>query len=175
MWRRATAPLIALAGAAGLAAGAASGAPAVAYCSLPAYHGSQAWGFHAGVPITKAVGSYAHGRGSLNGTRAGGAICQVDRIAGSSDRQIILSIGHGAVRPAHAVMVGGALGNEMRLPVRVARSTDTRCKVGTSGTVTLFATYNGIHADSVRFAFPKACGDHDRLYSGSGVVALVPR
>ncbi len=176
MWRRATAALIALSAVAALATGSVAGAASsVAYCSLPTYHGTQAWGFHAGAPITKAAGSYAHGRGSLSGTRAGGAICQVDRVAGSPDRQIILSIGHGAVTPAHAVTVGGALGNEMRLPVRVAGSTDPRCKVGTTGTVTLFATYNGIHDDSVRFAFAKACTSHDHVYSGSGVVALVPR
>jgi hypothetical protein len=174
MWQRATALLTASAAvvAVGSAAVAAS---TVAYCPLPAYHGSQAWGFHAGVPISAAAGSYAHGRGSLQGEHAGGAICQVDRVAGSPDRQIIVSIGHGAVTPEHAVTVGGVLGNEMRLPVHVVSTTDPRCKVGTNGTVTLFASYNGVHRDSVRFAFPKACARHDHIYSGSGVVALVPR
>jgi hypothetical protein len=176
MWRRATAPLIAAVAIAAVAVASAFGAArTVAYCPLPAYHGSQAWGFHAGVPVSAAAGSYAHGRGSLQGEHAGGAICQVDRVAGSPDRQIILSIGHGAVTPEHAVTVGGVLGNEMRLPVHVRSSTDTRCKVGTNGTVTLFASYNGVHKDSVRFTFPTACGRHDHLYSGSGVVALVPR
>jgi hypothetical protein len=175
MRHRATALLIAAAAIA-LAVNSASGAAStVAYCPLPAYHGRQAWGFHAGVPISAATGSYAHGRGSLVGDSAGGAICQVDRVAGAPDRQIILSIGHGAVTPQHAVTVGGALGNKMRLPVRVTSSTDARCRVGTAGTVTLFATYNGVHRDSVRFAFATACGRHDHLYSGSGVVALVPR
>ncbi|MGO9820358.1 MAG: hypothetical protein ACLPTJ_06890 [Solirubrobacteraceae bacterium] len=175
MRRRATALLIAAAAIAIAVSSTSGAASMVAYCPLPAYHGSQAWGFHAGVPISGATGSYAHGRGSLVGAHAAGAICQVDRVAGAPDRQIILSIGHGAVTPQHAVTVGSALGNEMRLPVRVTNSTDPRCKVGTAGTVTLVATYNGIHRDSVRFAFPRTCGRHDHLYSGSGVVALVPR
>ncbi len=41
--------------------------------------------------------------------------------------------------------------------------------------MTLFASYNGVHSDSVKFRFGRACSRHDHLYSGSEVVALVPR
>ena len=176
--RALTGPAAALAalGAVAIASAPAVGSgPPVAYCSLPTYHGTPAWAFRAGVPIHGSSGSYAHGRGSLNGHSAGGAICQVDRVAGSPDRQIVLSIGRSAVTPHHAVSVGGALGNRIVLPVRVASSTDSRCKVGTLGTVTLFATYNGVHRDTARLRFGKACSSHDHAYKGSAVVALVPR
>lgn len=162
-------------GASGSAGASAGASRPVAYCPLPAPHGAQAWGFHAGAPISAATGSYAHGRGTLSGQTAGGAICQVDRVAGAPDRQIILKIGHGAVVPQHAVTVNGQLGNRMRLRVRVASSTDSQCKVGAAGSVTLFATYNGVHHDTARFSFGATCRDHNHTYSGSSVVALVPR
>ena len=160
-------------GAAAAPAGQA-GTP-VAYCPLPSLHGTEAWGFHAGAPIKGSSGSYAHGHGSLQGHSATGSICQVDRVAGTPDRQIVLSVGHGTVTPRHAVSLDGVLGNEMRLPVRVASSTDSRCRVGTTGTVTLFASYNGIHEDSARFSLRRSCASHDHDYTGSSVVALVPR
>lgn len=100
---------------------------------------------------------------------------QVDRTPGPRDRQIIMSVTGGAVIPRHAVVFDGALSNQMTLPVRVSSSTDRRCAVGTKGTATLVATYNGVHNDSVQLAFPRACRDHDHHYTGSRVVALVPR
>ena len=155
------------------AAGAASVPPA--YCSLPTGPANPAWGFHVGAPITAAKGTYAHGRGTLSGEHATGEICQVDRTAGSPDRQIILSVTNGTVIPQHAVTVGGVLGSRMALPVRVSSSTDPSCRVGTKGTVTLFSSYNGVHEDSADFSFPRACRDHDHHYSGPRVAALVPR
>ena len=153
------------------AAGAASVPPA--YCSLPTGPANPAWGFHVGAPITAAKGTYAHGRGTLSGEHATGEICQVDRTAGSPDRQIILSVTHGVVVPQR-VTINGVLGRRMALPVRVASSTDSRCRVGTHGTVTLFNSFNGVHKDSADFSFARACRDHDHHYSGPNVVAVVP-
>jgi hypothetical protein len=56
----------------------------------------------------------------------------------------------------------------------VQSSTDTRCKVGTHGRVTLFASYNGVRSDSVQFSFPAACVGHDHLYHGRQVDNQVP-
>ena len=163
----------------GIAAAVVSTATSVAsvppaYCSLPSGPANPSWGFHAGAPIQSANGTYAHGHGTVSGGHASGEICQVDRSAGSPDRQIILSVTHAAVFPQHAVTINGVLGNRMSLPVRVSSSTDPRCRAGTRGTVTLFSSYNGVHKDSADFAFPSACRDHDHHYSGSRVVALVP-
>jgi hypothetical protein len=163
----------------GIAAAAISSAASVAsvpaaYCPLPSGPANPSWAFHAGAPIQAASGTYAHGRGTVSGGHASGEICQVDRSAGSADRQIILSVTHGRVVPQHAVTINGVLGNRMSLPVRVSSSTDPRCHVGTRGTVTLFSSYNGVHKDSAEFSFPGACRDHDHRYSGPRVVALVP-
>jgi hypothetical protein len=170
---------VGLALAAGIAAAVistTSGAASVpaAYCPLPPGSTNPSWGFHVGAPIQAVTGTYAHGRGTLTGGHAAGAICQVDRSAGAPDRQIVLSVTHGAVNPQHAVTVNGVLGNRMSLPVRVSSTTDTRCHVGTQGTVTLFSSYNGVHRDTVDLTFPRACRDHDHHYSGPHVVALVP-
>lgn len=152
-------------------AGAASVPPA--YCSLPSGPANPSWAFHAGAPILAGSGTYAHGHGTLSAQHVTGQICQVDRTAGSPDRQVILSV-HGAATPQHAVTVHGVLGNRIVLPVRVSNSTDPRCRVGTKGNVTVFSSYNGVHRDSLDFAFPRACRDHDHHYSGPHVVALVP-
>ena len=161
---------------AALGARAASGAAQQpAYCSLPPGPANPAWAFHAGAPIQTARGTYAHGSGTLSGPRAAGKICQVDRVVGSPDRQIIVSVTSGAVSPVHGATLGGAVGNRMVLPVRVSSSSDARCRLGTKGTVMLFASYSGARDDVVQFSFSRACRDHDQVYSGPSVVALVPR
>ena len=40
--------------------------------------------------------------------------------------------------------------------------------------MTLFASYNGVRSDSVRFFFPAACKRHDHLYHGPQVNNQVP-
>jgi hypothetical protein len=159
---------VALVGAAGPASG--SGHP-VAFCVIGA--GSQTWAFHAGGPITGPTGSYAHGHGGLAGGSVNGVICQVDRVSGAPDRQIVVSVTK-LIRHQHAVSRPGNLGNLMTVRVKVKSSTDPKCKVGTRGTVSIYATYNGVHADTVQFSFPRACRRHRHSYSGPGVVALVP-
>jgi hypothetical protein len=68
----------------------------------------------------------------------------------------------------------GVPGNIMKIIVRVKRSTDPRCEVGTLGRATLFASYNGVRSDSVQFFFPAACAEHDHLYHGPQVNNQVP-
>ncbi len=62
----------------------------------------------------------------------------------------------------------------MKIEVRVTKSTDPKCAVGTGGRATLFASYNGVRSDSVQFFFPAACKDQDRLYHGPQVNNQVP-
>lgn len=153
-----------------------SAAPArrPAYCTIPTKEYSP-WGFHTGQPITGPRGSYAHGHGNFNPAAhtASGIMCQVDRVRHKRDRQIILSVNHHLVYYSHVARRWGYPGNLVKLRVGVRSSTDPSCRVGTHGEVTIFASYNGIHQDSVRFWFPAGCRDHRHLYHSPSVVSNV--
>ena len=144
-----------------------------AYCTIPTKDYSP-WGFHTGQPITGATGSYAHGHGNFNPSArtASGIMCQVDRVKNASDRQIILRVSH-FVHYSHTAVMWGYPGNLVKLAVRVKQSTDPNCPAGTSGLVTIFASYNGVHQDSVKFWFPGACRSHRHLYHSQSVVTNV--
>jgi hypothetical protein len=166
------APLLALIGMSGSAAGFS-----VQYCSqIPIVGGIPPWGFHTGSPITGATGSYARGHGDINldANTVSGILCQVDRVRHQPDHLIIMTVNHHLVYHSHHAVMWGYPGNIMKITVRVKSSTDPRCKVGTVGAVTLFASYNGVRSDSVQFTFPAACKDHDHLYHGSQVNNQVP-
>jgi hypothetical protein len=166
------APLLALIGMAGPAA-----AYPVQYCAqVPIQGGIPPWGFHTGAPITGATGSYARGHGDINlaANTVSGILCQADRVRNQPDRLIIMTVEHHLVYHSHYAVLWGVPGNIMKIIVRVQSSTDQRCKVGTLGHVTLFASYNGVRSDSVQFTFPAACRSHDHLYHGPQVNNQVP-
>jgi hypothetical protein len=149
----------------------------VQYCSqVPIIDGTPPWGFHTGSPITGATGSYARGHGQINlaANTVSGILCQVDRVSNRPDRLIIMTVEHHLVYHSHYAMLWGFPGNIMKIIVRVQSSTDPRCKVGTIGRVTLFASYNNVRSDSVQFSFPAGCADHDHLYHGPQVNNQVP-
>ena len=165
-------PLLALAS----TVGSATAAP-VQYCAqIPIVGGIPPWGFHTGAPITGATGSYARGHGhiSLAANTVSGILCQANRVRHQPDRLIIMTVEHHLVYHSHHAVMWGVPGNIMKIIVRVNTSTDPRCKMGTPGHVTLFASYNGVRSDSVQFTFPGACGDHDHLYHGRQVNNQVP-
>ncbi len=167
------ASLLALAGTAG---SAAAGYP-VQYCSqIPIVGGIPPWGFHTGAPITGATGSYARGHGDINlaANTVSGILCQVNRVPGQPDRLITMSVEHHLRYHSHHALMWGFPGNIMKITVRVQSSSDPLCQVGSVGRVTLFASYNGVRSDSVKFTFPAACKDHDHLYHGSQVNNQVP-
>jgi hypothetical protein len=145
-----------------------------AYCTIPTEKTNQPWGFHTGPAITGPTGSYAHGHGNFNPTArtADGIMCQVDRVRNQPDHQIILRVTH-FVYYSHTAMMWGYPGNLVKLRVRVRQSTDSSCPVGTIGLVTIFASYNNIHQDSVKFWFPAACRSHRHLYHSQSVVTNV--
>ncbi len=165
-------PLLALISMAGSAT-----AYSVQYCApIPIVGGIPPWGFHTGAPITGATGSYARGHGDINlaANTVSGILCQVDRARHQPDRLIIMTVEHQLVYHSHHALEWGVPGNLMKIVVRVRSSTDPRCTVGTLGNVTLFASYNGVRSDSVRFTFPPGCNDHDHLYHGAQVNNQVP-
>ena len=149
----------------------------VDYCAqVPIVYGVPPWGFHTGLPITGATGSFARGHGqiSLSNNTVSGILCQVDRVRNHPDRLIIMTVEHHLLYHTHHAQMWGYPGNEMKIDVRIQSSTDPRCAVGTVGEVTLYASYNNVRSDSVQFRFPRACADHDHLYHGSQVNNQVP-
>jgi hypothetical protein len=165
-------PLLALFSTAGSAAGSS-----VQYCAqVPIVPGTPPWGFHTGEPIAGATGSYARGHGDidLDANTVSGILCQVFRVRRQPDRLIIMTVKHHLVYHSHYAEMWGVPGNIMKIIVRVKSSTDPGCKVGTLGSVILFASYNGVRSDSVQFTFPSACKDHDHLYHGPQVNNQVP-
>jgi hypothetical protein len=156
--------------------GSAAGFP-VQYCAqIPVVGGIPPWGFHTGAPITGASGSFARGHGEIDlaANTVSGILCQVDRVRHQPDRLIIMTVEHHLVYHSHYAVRWGVPGNIMKIIVRVKSSTDPRCRVGTRGHATLFASYNGVRSDSVQFIFPAACEDHDHLYHGVQVDNQVP-
>jgi hypothetical protein len=160
-------------GAAVVLAGPATATRPVAACVLPSAGGTS-WAFRTGTPITGAEGSYAHGHGGLSGGRGSGRICEVDRVQTAPDRQILLSITQGTVRLQRGITVGGVLGAQLQLPVSVTNSSDSRCRVGTKGTVTLLSSYNGVQKDSVRLSLTSACRSHNHFFQGPSVHVSLP-
>jgi hypothetical protein len=128
------------------------------------------------LPITGATGSFARGHGNinLNANTVSGSICQVDRFRGRPDRRIIMTVERHLLYHSHYAVMWGYPGNIMRIVVRVQSSTDEKCKVGTVGRATLFASYNNVRSDSVQFFFAAACRRHDHLYHGTQVNNQVP-
>jgi hypothetical protein len=169
-------PLLALIGLAG-SVGSAS-ANSVDYCSqIPIVYGIPPWGFNTGQPISGATGSYARGHGNINleANTVSGILCQVFRVPNQPDRLIIMTVENHLVYHSHYASMWGYPGNIMKIIVKVQSSTDPRCKVGTIGHVTLFASYNGVRSDSVQFIFPaSSCKDHDHMYHGTQVNNQVP-
>ncbi len=165
-------PLLALISLPGPAAGSQ-----VQYCAqIPIVGGIPPWGFHTGAPITGPTGSYARGHGDIDlaANTVSGILCQVDRARHQPDRLIIMTVERHLVYHSHHAVMWGVPGNVMKIIVRVQSSTDPLCRAGTSGRVTLFASYNGVRSDSVRFTFPTGCADHDHLYHGPQVNNQVP-
>ena len=68
----------------------------------------------------------------------------------------------------------GYPGNIMHITVRVTRSINGHCPVGTIGHVTLYASYNNVRSDSVQFFFPDSCRTQRHRYHGTQVNNQVP-
>lgn len=169
--------VVAVAAAALAASAAVASYPTASCSSIPIVNVTpQMWGYNTGKPITGATGSYSRGHGTINLTAktVTGILCQVDRVRGVPDRQIILSVGHKLLYASHHAVMFGVPGNIMKISVRVTSTTDPKCAVGTSGKVTIFASYNGVNKRAVDFSFSAACKDHDHKYTGRSLNTNVP-
>jgi hypothetical protein len=142
---------------------------------IPIVYGIPPWGFHTGPPIGE-TGSFARGHGEINleANTVSGILCQEIRSRIHPIRAITMTVEHHLVYHSHVAVMWGFPGNIMKIRVRVRASSDKKCKVGTVGGATLFASYNEIRSDSVQFRFPVACKGHDHLYHGSQVNNQVP-
>lgn len=163
---------LALAASAALLAalGATGSASARTSCSqVPTVYGIPPWGFHTGPYTGSPSFAKGHGQIDLQANTVSGIICQQDRAG-----VIIMSVQHHLFYHSHYAMMWGYPGNIMKIKVRVTRSSDASCAVGTAGRATLYASYDGVRSDSVQFFFPAACRDQDRLYHGPQVNNQVP-
>jgi hypothetical protein len=150
--------------------GVAGSARAATSCSeVPTVYGIPPWGFHTGPYTGGSSFAKGHGNIDLGANTVSGVICQQDRAG-----VIIMALAHHIDYHSHYATMWGYPGNIMKVKVRVTRSTDVNCAVGTVGRATLFASYNGVRSDSVQFFFPAACRDQDRLYHGTQVNNQVP-
>ncbi len=139
-------------------------------CSqVPTVYGIPPWGFHTGSYTGESSFAKGHGEIDLEANTVSGILCQQDRRG-----TIIMSVARHLVYHSHYATRWGYPGNLIEIVVRVRSSSDRRCKVGTRGRATLFASYNGVRSDSVQFFFPAACSDQDRLYHGPQVNNQVP-
>jgi hypothetical protein len=127
-------------------------------------------GFRAGWPTRVRAGARGHGKVDLGARTVSGIMCQVNR----DGTAIVLSVGHRLLYASHHAVMFGVPGNIVKTDVRVTRTADPNCSVGTRGKLTVFASYNNVHKDSVELSFPAACKGHQHRYTGPSVVTNVP-
>jgi hypothetical protein len=146
--------------ASGAGSAAAAGGPPC-FAQIPPAGGIPPWGFHTGDPLT-------------GDTTISGKICQVVFGRHHRERLIVMRPLSPIISHTHVGRMWGYPGNLIVVHVKVTRSLDPACRVGTIGRMTMFASYNGVRSDSVRYRFPAACADQDHLYHGPQVNAQVP-
>ena len=118
--------------------------------------------------------SWTRGSGSWNSARASGTICSEDRGGGLAARNLVLRVsGSSTLSPMITKL--GLLGVGIVLPVSVSASDDAACPRGTTGSVTLFASYYSIHRDSIVMRFARACASHDHSFGGTIVHVEIAR
>ena len=163
------------------ALGASGGAAATGPVTCPPAAGTPAgsvqWIFSAlGAPAAPRAGttwSWTRGQGSWSAGSATGSICAEDK-GGGSRRDVLLSAS-GASALSPQIKPHGMLGVGIVIGVRVRASDDSRCAIGTRGTITLFATYYSTHVDTIAMHFAAGCADHDHAFSGTIVHVEIDR
>jgi hypothetical protein len=174
--------LAAIAGLAGMPAAAATARAASVHCPAAASTApanapaAVQWEFSQLGPPTPASStvstSWTRGAGSWTGGRAAGTICTNDSGRGVASRDLVLTVSGGSKLSPKITRLG-LLGVGLVLPVTVSSSDDPACPRGTGGQVTLFASYYGVHRDSIALSFASACGDHDHAFTGAQVHILI--
>jgi len=114
------------------------------------------------VSYTQTVGSGSWSNGSAKGT-----ICSQDQGGGAPKRSIVLKVtGSSKLSPDTTQL--GLVGIGLVLHVSVSASGDKAvCPVGSTGTVSLFASYYSVHEDHASMRFAGTCAAWDQTLSGS--------
>ena len=107
--------------------------------------------------------SWFRGNGTWNNGRAQGTIYADDSGGGTPKTRITLKVSGGsALSPG--ITKYGYKGVGVVLPVTVTTTNDKTCATGTTGTISLFASYYGAHNDHMVAHFAGACSDHDLTF-----------
>jgi hypothetical protein len=139
--------------------------------------GDVQWAFSdSGRPAGNVIkSSYVHGRGSWTNGRPTGTVCATDSPTKTGVvRDLVLAAG-GQSKLTGRVMENGRLGVRIVLPVKVRASDDMTCTTGTTGTITLFASYYSVHRDTMRIQFGARCAGHNLTYSSPGLHVYIAR
>jgi hypothetical protein len=168
------------AGAVGVQVASSSAATAVT-CPASAADslGPVQWAFTGlGAPSASKAGvtdSWFRGTGTWDNGGAHGTICADDQGGGAPKNRIVLVTSSTAAALTPHVTKLGLLGVAIVIPVTVSATSDSACPKGTSGTVTLFASYYATHHDSLVAHFKSACSDHDLTFTGTDLHVEISR
>jgi hypothetical protein len=114
------------------------------------------------VTYSQTVGSGTWDRGKAHGT-----ICSQDQGGGEPKRSIVLKVS-GPSKLSPGITKGGLLGIGLVYPVTVSATGDAAvCPVGSTGSITLFASYYGVHSDRASMRFAGTCAAWNETFSGS--------
>jgi hypothetical protein len=154
-------------------AAASARCPLKSTSSIPA---GDAWAFHdTAAPSSPHAGinsSYVHGRGNWGGGHGSGTIClQVSSSGGASHELVIIVEGSARVHPGVTRLEHR--GVQLALHMNVAASDDPSCPVGSTGSVTLFASYYEQHRDSLQLRFGSRCATYADTFAGPRLSALI--
>jgi len=117
--------------------------------------------------------SQSGGNGSWSGGAAHGTICSESQGGGEPKRSIVMKVS-GPSKLAPGTRRAGLLGIGITLGVSVTRSGDPGgCPVGSTGTVTLFASYYGTHVDRASMSFADACAAWDESFASPSLHVLI--
>jgi hypothetical protein len=111
--------------------------------------------------------SQTGGNGTWSGGAAQGTICSENQGGGKPKRSIVLKVSGGS-KLTPGLTRGGLLGVGITFGVTVSKSGDPDvCPVGSTGTVTLFASYYSTHSDKASMTFAGTCAGWNESFSGS--------
>ncbi len=129
-----------------------------------------------GKPSTSAAKvsySQSGGNGSWSRGAAQGTICSESQGGGEPKRSIVMKVS-GPSKLSPGIKRSGLLGIGIALGVSVIRSGDpSGCAGGSTGTVTLFASYYETHVDKASMRFAGACASWDESFRSPGLHVLI--
>lgn len=129
-----------------------------------------------GKPSTSAAKvsySQSGGNGSWSGGTAQGTICSESQGGGKPKRSIVMKVS-GPSKLSPGIRRAGLLGIGITLGVSVTRSGDPSvCPVGSTGTVTLFASYYATHVDRASMRFAPACAAWNESFASPSLHVLI--